>query len=73
MSRVLMSWEPGRMGPNLGEGEQYSPRSTRVSEPWGFSRVGGEPGARGMTTRAEVRVEGGLRGQVNTAVSSSFP
>jgi hypothetical protein len=52
-----MSWKPGRMGRNLGEGEQYSPRSTRVSEPWGFGAVGGDPGARGMRSRAEVRVD----------------
>lgn len=35
-----MSQKPGRMGRELGEGEQYSPRSTRVSEAWGSGRVG---------------------------------
>ncbi|OBS70369.1 hypothetical protein A6R68_01093 [Neotoma lepida] len=32
MSRVLMSWKPGRMGRNLGEGEQCSPRGIRVKK-----------------------------------------
>lgn len=64
MSRALMSWKPGRMGRNLGEGEQCSPRGARVSEPWGSAGVGGDPDpeAWGVWTRVEMRVEGGLWG-----------
>lgn len=44
------------MGPSDGC-RLHMPRSTRVSEPWGFGAVGGDPGARGMRSRAEVRVD----------------
>lgn len=45
MSRVLLSRKPGRMARNLGDGEQYSPRGARVSEPRGSVGLGGEPEA----------------------------
>lgn len=65
MSSVLMSWKPGRMGRNPGEGEQCSPRGARVSELWGSAGVGGDPEAcwGEMAARAEVRAEGGLQGR----------
>lgn len=64
MSSVRMSWKPGRMGRNPGEGEHCSPRGARVSELWGSTGVGGGPeDGGGMAARAEVRAEGGLQGK----------